>query len=98
MDGICLQAGPGATLYMRKGHMPTFKKSAKHAGEQLLFVYPTGLDQFFRGVHDLGLKMPQDFNKRNELSNGEYGINYVPGHDFHVGACTEVNATRPSPK
>jgi mannose-6-phosphate isomerase-like protein (cupin superfamily) len=93
MDGICLQAGPGTTLYMPKGHMHTFKNISAHTGEQLLFVYPAGLEQFFRDVHDLGLKMPQDFNKLNELSNAKYGINHVPGHDFHAGACTAVAAT-----
>jgi mannose-6-phosphate isomerase-like protein (cupin superfamily) len=98
MDGICLQAGPGATVYMPKGHMHTFKNIAKHAGEQLLFVYPAGLEQFFREVHDLGLKMPQDFDRLNELSNDKYGINHVPGHDFHAGTCTGVAATGASAK
>ena len=93
MDGICLQAGPGATVYMPKGHMHTFKNIAHQAGEQLLFVYPAGLEQFFREVHDLGLKMPQDFNALNSLSNSKYGINHVPGHDFHAGVCTVVAAT-----
>jgi mannose-6-phosphate isomerase-like protein (cupin superfamily) len=41
MDGMCRQAGPGATLYMPKGHMHAFKNIAKVTGEQLLFVYPT---------------------------------------------------------
>jgi mannose-6-phosphate isomerase-like protein (cupin superfamily) len=90
MDGMCRQAGPGATLYMPKGHMHAFKNIAKVTGEQLLFVYPAGLERFFREVHDLDLKMPEDFNKLNELSNTKYGINHVPDHDFHAGACTIV--------
>ena len=98
MDGICLQAGPGATVYMPKGHMHTFKNIAKHAGEQLLFVYPAGLEQLFREVHDLGLKMPQDLNKLNELSNSKYGINLVPDHDFHAATCTVVAASGASAK
>ena len=59
--------------------MHTFKNIAKDSGEQLLFVYPAGLEQFFREVHDLNLKMPQDFTKLNELSNSKYGINHVLG-------------------
>jgi mannose-6-phosphate isomerase-like protein (cupin superfamily) len=90
MDGICRQVGPGATIYMPKGHMHTFKNIAKDSGEQLLFVYPAGLEQFFREVHDLNLKMPQDFTKLNELSNSKYGINHVPGHDFHAPSCSVV--------
>ena len=93
MDGICMQAGPGATVYMPKGHMHTFKNISHQTGEQLLFVYPAGLEQFFREVHDLGLKIPQDFNALNELSNSKYGINLVPGHDFHAGVCTVVAAS-----
>jgi mannose-6-phosphate isomerase-like protein (cupin superfamily) len=92
MDGICLQAGPGATVYMPKGHMHTYKNIAKHTGEQLLFVYPAGLEQLFLEVHDLGLKVPRDFGKLNELSNNKYGVNLVPDHDFHTGACTVVPA------
>jgi mannose-6-phosphate isomerase-like protein (cupin superfamily) len=98
MDGLCLQAGPGATVYMPKGHMHTFKNITKHASEQLLFVYPAGLEQYFREVHDLGLKMPRDLDKLNELSNQKYGINLVPGHDFHAGACKVVDATGASVK
>jgi mannose-6-phosphate isomerase-like protein (cupin superfamily) len=92
MDGICRQAGPGATFYMPKGHMHMFKNVANETGEQLLFVYPAGLEQFFREVHDLDLKMPQDFNKLNELSNRKYGINHEPGHDFHAGPCETIKA------
>lgn len=98
MDGMCRQAGPGATLYMPKGHMHAFKNIAKVTGEQLLFVYPAGLEQFFREVHDLDLKMPVDFKKLNELSNTKYGINHVPDHDFHAGACTIVGTTEASAK
>jgi mannose-6-phosphate isomerase-like protein (cupin superfamily) len=98
MDGMCRQAGPGATLYMPKGHMHAFKNIAKVTGEQLLFVYPAGLERFFREVHDLDLKMPEDFNKLNELSNTKYGINHVPDHDFHAGACTIVSTTDASAK
>jgi mannose-6-phosphate isomerase-like protein (cupin superfamily) len=98
MDGICMQAGPGATVYMPKGHMHTFKNIAHQAGEQLLFIYPAGLEQFFSEVHDLGLKMPQDFNALNELSNSKYGINHVPGHDFHAGVCKVAAATGASAK
>jgi mannose-6-phosphate isomerase-like protein (cupin superfamily) len=98
MDGICLQAGPGATVYMPKGHMHTYQNIAKHTGEQLLFVYPAGLEQLFLEVHDLGLNVPQDFSKLNELSNSKYGINLVPGHDFHAGACTVVPAAGASAK
>jgi mannose-6-phosphate isomerase-like protein (cupin superfamily) len=93
MDGICLQAGPGATVYMPKGHSHGFKNISKRAGEQLLFVYPAGLEQFFPDVHNLDLKMPRDFDKLNELSNSKYGINHLPGHDFHAGACTVVAVT-----
>jgi mannose-6-phosphate isomerase-like protein (cupin superfamily) len=96
MDGMCRQAGPGAALYMPKAHMHSFRNIAKVTGEQLLFVYPAGLEQFFREVHDLNLKMPEDFSKLNELSNTKYGINHVPDHDFHAGVCTMVRtATRP---
>jgi hypothetical protein len=31
------------------------------------------------------LKVPQDFQKLNELANSKYGINLVPDHDFHAG-------------
>jgi mannose-6-phosphate isomerase-like protein (cupin superfamily) len=96
MDGICLQAGPGATVYMPKGHTHAFKNISKRAGEQLLFVYPAGLEQFFLDVHNLDLKMPRDFDKLNELSNSKYGINHLPGHDFHAGACTVVAAASTS--
>jgi len=94
MDGICRQAGPGAAFYMPKGHMHMFKNVAKETGEQLLFIYPAGLEQFFREVHDLDFKMPQDFNKMNELSNRKYGINHEPGHDFHAGPCEIINAVK----
>ena len=90
MDGQCLQAGPGTSVYMAKGHFHTFKNISKQAGEQLMFVYPAGIEQFFWEVHELNLKMPQDFQKLNELSNRKYGINHVPDHDFHAGACTIV--------
>jgi len=40
MDGVCLQAEPGATVFMPKGHFHTFKNISKQAGEQLMFVYP----------------------------------------------------------
>lgn len=98
MDGVCLQAGPGATVHLPKGHMHTFKNIGKHTGEQLLFVYPAGLEQFFLETHELGLKIPQDFGKLNELSNKKYGINLVPEHDFHAGACTVVPAAGASAK
>jgi len=94
MDGICRQAGPGATFYMPKGHMHMFKNVAKESGEQLLFIYPAGLEQFFREVHDLDFKMPQDFNKMNELSNRKYGVNHEPGHDFHAGPCEIIKAVK----
>jgi mannose-6-phosphate isomerase-like protein (cupin superfamily) len=96
MDGICLQAGPGATVYMPKGHTHGFKNISKRAGEQLLFVYPAGLEQFFLEVSNLDLKMPRDFDKLNELSNSKYGINHLPGYDFHASACTVVAATSTS--
>lgn len=48
-----------------------------------------GLEQFFREIQELGLKMPDDFDKMNELSNKKYGINYVPGYDFHADQCKE---------
>jgi len=93
MDGICLQVGPGATLYLPKKHMHTFRNITQQPGEVLLFVYPAGLEQYFREVHELGLKMPQDTNKLNELSESKYGITYRPGYDFHAGTCTEVTAS-----
>ena len=98
MDGMCRQAGPGATMYMPKGRMHAFKNIATVTGEQLLFVYPAGVERFFREVHDLDLKMPEDFKKLNELSNTKYGINHVPDHDFHAGACTIVGTTDASAK
>ena len=98
MDGSCLQAGPGATVYMPKGHTHAFKNISKRTGEQLLFVYPAGLEQFFLEVHNLDLKMPRDFDKLNELSNRKYGINHLPGNDFHAGACTAVTAAGTSAK
>ena len=94
MDGVCLQAGPGTSVYMPKGHFHTFKNISKRAGEQLMFVYPAGIEQFFREVHELGLKMPQDFQKLNELANRKYGINHVPDHDFHAGTCKIVKALK----
>jgi len=96
MDGICLQAEPGATVYMPKGHTHGFKNISKRAGEQLMFVYPAGLEQFFLDVHNLDLKMPRDFDKLNELSNSKYGINHLPGYDFHAGTCTVVTASSAS--
>jgi mannose-6-phosphate isomerase-like protein (cupin superfamily) len=94
MDGVCLQAGPGASVYMPKGHFHTFKNISKQAGEQLMFVYPAGIEQFFWDVHELNVTMPQDFQKLNELANGKYGINLVPGHDFHAGTCKIVKALK----
>jgi mannose-6-phosphate isomerase-like protein (cupin superfamily) len=91
MDGMCLQAGPGDSVYMPKGHIHTFMNVGKQAGEQLLIVYPAGLEQFFLEVHTLGLKMPEDFAKLNELSNSKYGINNLPGHDFKAGECRKVS-------
>ena len=90
MDGVCLQAGPGTTVFMPKGHFHTFKNISKQAGEQLMFVYPAGIEKFFWEVHELGLQMPQDFQKLNELANSKYGINHVPDHDFHAGTCKIV--------
>jgi mannose-6-phosphate isomerase-like protein (cupin superfamily) len=90
MDGVCLQAGPGTSVFMPKGHTHTFKNISKHAGEQLVVVYPAGLEQFFLDVHELGLKMPEDFAKLNELSNSKYGMNHLPGHDFKAGDCKKV--------
>lgn len=94
MDGVCLQAGPGASVYMPKGHFHTFKNISKQTGEQLMFVYPAGIEKFFWEVHELGLKMPQDFGKLNELSSSKYGINNVPDHDFHAPACTVVSPVK----
>lgn len=94
MDGVCLQAGPGASVYMPKGHFHTFKNISNQVGEQLMFVYPAGLEQFFWEVHELNLKMPQDFPKLNALSNSKYGINHVPDHDFHAGICTTITALK----
>lgn len=93
MDGTCLQAGPGATVYMPKGHMHAFKNISKETAEHLMFVYPAGLEQFFREVSNLGLKMPQDFDKMNELSNRKYGVNFVQNYDFHVGPCRVIAAS-----
>lgn len=94
MDGVCLQAGPGTSVYLPKGHFHTFKNISKQTGEQLMFVYPAGIEQFFWEVHELNLKMPQDFQKLNELSNSKYGINSVPDHDFHAGHCKIVKALK----
>lgn len=94
MDGVCLQAGPGASVYMPKGHFHTFKNISKQAGEQLMFVYPAGIEQLFWEVHELSLKMPQDFQKLNDLANSKYGINLVPDHDFHAGTCKIVKALK----
>jgi mannose-6-phosphate isomerase-like protein (cupin superfamily) len=92
MDGACLQAGPGTSVYMPKRHFHTFKNISKRAGEQLMFVYPAGIEQFFWEVHELRLKMPQDFQRLNESANRKYGINQVPDHDFHAGTCKIVKA------
>jgi mannose-6-phosphate isomerase-like protein (cupin superfamily) len=94
MDGVCLQAGPRTSVYMPKGHFHTFKNISKQAGEQLMFVYPAGIEQFFWEVHKLELKVPQDFQKLNELANSKYGINLVPDHDFHAGTCKIVKALK----
>lgn len=98
MDGMCLEAGPGDALYMPKGHTHTFKNISAQTGEQLMIIYPAGLEQFFLDVHKLGLKMPQDFAKLNELSNSKYGVNHVPGHDFKAGACKKVGGRTASDK
>jgi mannose-6-phosphate isomerase-like protein (cupin superfamily) len=98
MDGICLQAGPGATLYLPKRHVHAFKNITQSSGELLLFVYPAGLDRYFREIHDLQLTMPQDRNKLFELSENKYGITYFPGHDFHAGVCRVVEAINTSTK
>jgi len=90
---MCREAGPGGyCVYAERAHARV-QEHRKSYWEQLLFVYPAGLEQFFRDVHDLDLKMPEDFKKLNELSNTKYGINHVPDHDFHAGACTIVSAT-----
>jgi hypothetical protein len=81
-----------------QGDTHAFKNISKRAGDQLLFVYPAGLEQFFLEVHNLDLKMPRDFDKLNGLSNNKYGINHLPAHDFHAGACTVVNASSTSAK
>jgi mannose-6-phosphate isomerase-like protein (cupin superfamily) len=94
MDGVCMQAGPGTTVYMPKGHFHTFKNISKQLGEQLMFVYPAGIEQFFWEVHELDLQMPRDFQKLNELANSKYGINHVPDHDFHAGKCEIVKALK----
>jgi hypothetical protein len=94
MDGLCLQAGPGATLYLPKRHVHSFKNIAQSDGELLLFVYPAGLDRYFREIRDLHFEMPQDRNKLFELSENKYGITYLPDHDFHAGMCTVVDAER----
>ena len=90
MDGVCLQAGPGDSVYMPKGHTHTYKNISKNSGEHLMIVYPAGLELFFLEVHELGLKMPNDFAKLNELSNSKYGLNFLPGHDFKAGDCKKV--------
>lgn len=94
MDGVCLQAGPGTSVYMPKGHFHTFKNISKQAGEQLMFVYPAGIENYFWEIHELGLKVPQDFVKLNELANSKYGINLVPDHDFHAGKCQIIKALK----
>jgi mannose-6-phosphate isomerase-like protein (cupin superfamily) len=94
MDGVCLQAGPGASVYMPRGHFHTFKNISKGTGEQLMFVYPAGIERFFWEVHELNLQMPKDFKKLNELSSSKYGIDNVPDHDFHAGACTVVKPVK----
>ena len=98
MDGVCLQAGPGTSVYMPKGHTHTFKNISNHTGEQVLFAYPAGLEQFFLEVHELGLNVPEDFAKLNELSNSKYGINLLPGHDFKAGDCKKVGGSTDSDK
>ena len=94
MDGVCLQAGPGTSVYMPKGHFHTFTNISKQTGEQLMFVYPAGIEQFFWQVSQLKFIMPQDFSKLNELANSKYGINLVPDHDFHAGSCKTVKAVK----
>lgn len=90
MDGVCWQAGPGASLHLAKMHAHTFKNVGQNPGELLLFVYPAGLDRYFREVHDMGLKMPKDLDRLNALSEQKYGLRYLPGYDFHAGACEEI--------
>jgi mannose-6-phosphate isomerase-like protein (cupin superfamily) len=53
MDGICLEAGPGATFYLAKRHMHAFKNIRQTPGELLLFVYPAGLDRYCREPHEV---------------------------------------------
>ena len=93
MDGVCLQAGPGTSVYMPKGHFHTFKNISKHGGEQLMFVYPAGIEQLFWEIHQLDLTVPRDFQKLSELA-GKYGMKLVPDHDFQAGTCTIVKALK----
>ena len=86
MDGVCLQAGPGTSVYMPKGHFHTFKNISRQTGEQLMFVYPAGIEQFFWKVSEMAPAMPKDFPKLSELAHS-YGIDLVPDHEFHPGAC-----------
>lgn len=86
MDGVCLQAGPGTSVYMPKGHFHTFKNISKQTAEHLMFVYPAGLEQFFWQVSQMTLTLPQDFPKLNELAK-TYGMDLVPDHEFHAGPC-----------
>jgi mannose-6-phosphate isomerase-like protein (cupin superfamily) len=94
MDGVCMQAGAGTSVYMPKGHFHTFKNISEQTGEQLMFVYPAGIEQLFWEVHELKLKMPDDFKKLDDLANSKYGIKIVPDHDFHAGACKVVKALK----
>ncbi len=89
-----MQAGRGTTLYMPKGHFHTFKNISKQTGVQLMFVYPAGIEQFFWEIHAQNLQVPQDFPTLNELANTKYGINLVPDHNFHAGACKIVNTIK----
>jgi len=49
----CVQAEPGATVFMPKGHVHTFKNISKQAANNSCLVYPAGIEQFFWEVHEL---------------------------------------------
>jgi hypothetical protein len=59
----------GPTIDSVSAATPACMNISKATGEQLLFAYPSGPD--ILDAHYLGLNMPGDFDKLNELSDSK---------------------------
>lgn len=87
MDGVCITAGPGDSVYLPRGHIHQYVNIGTTPAEHTLVLQPAGLEQSFVDMAAMDLQMPRDFARLNELSISRYGLEYFPGHSFVPAEC-----------